>query len=179
MESGNQLEELILRCQAGERTAFEALFEQYQPRLKYFLRRLDSNGWIDDLTQEIWLTVIRKIHQLKQPLLFKVWFYRIARNKVYSGTRKKDRVVRLSEDVEITEFVEEPTFTLEEAECMHQAMGRLKAPHREVLSLCFLEQMPYQAIAEVIGCNIGTVRSRIHYAKKALRREMERHNGPE
>lgn len=72
---------------------------------------------------------------------------------------------------------EEPTFAPEEAEQMHRALGRLRAPHREVLTLYFLEQMPYESIAEVVGCTLGTVRSRIFYAKQSLRREMERDHG--
>jgi len=59
LESG--LEAVVQRCQGGERAAFEALFELYQPRLKYYLRRLDGDGSADDLTQEVWLTVFRKI----------------------------------------------------------------------------------------------------------------------
>jgi len=178
MEFEKQLEKIVHRCQDGERAAFEELFEMYQPRLKYFVRRLDSDGAsIDDILQDIWLTVIKKIHQLKDIQSFGVWLYRIARNKVYDGFRRKDRFVRLPEEDEFPVSSVEPIFNANGAEKLHRALKKLKPYHREVLTLCFLEQMPYQSIADVVGCSIGTVRSRIFYARQYLREEMESQSG--
>ncbi len=179
MEFEKQLEQMVQRCRDGERAAFEELFEMYQPRLKYFVRRLDSGGSnIDDILQDIWLSVYKKIHKLKDAQSFGVWLYRIARNKVYDGFRRKDRFVRLPEEDEIgVSSSDEPVFDANDAEKLHRALSKLKPYHREVLTLCFIEQMPYQSIADVVGCSIGTVRSRIFYAKQSLRQEMERQNG--
>ena len=179
MEFENRLEQIVLRCQDGERTAFEELFEMYQPRLKYYVRRLDSGGIsVDDTLQDIWLTVFRKIYELKDAKVFTVWLYRIARNKVYDEFRNKDRFARLPEEDEIpVSGSDEPVFGANDAEKLHAALNKLKPYHREVLTLSFIEQMPYQSIADVVGCSIGTVRSRIFYAKKSLREEMERQNG--
>lgn len=174
-----QLEQIVLRCKTGDRSAFETLFEQYHPRLKYYLRRLDdSGGHTDDQLQEVWMIVLRKIRTLKKPELFPVWLYQIARNCVYSGFRRKQRLVRLPEDYDIpVSDNNEPVFTAADAKELHRALHTLKPQHREVLTLSFMEQMPYQSIADVIGCSIGTVRSRLFYAKQSLRREMERQNG--
>ena len=179
MALDQRLENIVHRCQNGERAAFEELFELYQPRLKYYVRRLDSDGAnIDDLLQDIWLTVFKKIRKLKDAQSFAVWLYRIARNRVYDGFRRKDRFVKLPEDDEIgVSGGDEPTFDANDAENLHKAMTKLKPYHREVLTLCFIEQMPYQSIADVVGCSIGTVRSRIFYAKQSLREEMEMQNG--
>lgn len=99
MDFEKQLEKIVHRCQDGERAAFEELFEMYQPRLKYYVRRLDSEGTnIDDILQDIWLTVFKKIHKLKDAQIFAVWLYRIARSKVYDGFRRKDRFVRLPQE---------------------------------------------------------------------------------
>jgi RNA polymerase sigma-70 factor (ECF subfamily) len=68
---------------------------------------------------------------------------------------------------------------LEEAEYIHAALDELALEHREVLVLHFLEGMTYENIARVIGCPVGTVRSRIHYAKRALRCALERRSGHE
>ena len=106
-----------------------------------------------------------------------VWLYRIARNKVYDGFRRKERFVRLPEEEIPVSGSDEPVFDANDAEKLHMAMGKLKPYHREVLTLCFIEQMSYQSIADVVGCSIGTVRSRIFYAKQSLREEMERQNG--
>ena len=174
-----QLETVVFRCRSGDREAFEELFELYQPRLKYYVRRMNGTGYdTDDIMQEIWLTVVRKIRKLKNAQSFTVWLYRIARNKVYDRFRCKQKTVELPEEEHLPQYSDaEPVFSAEDAERMHKALNKIQPYHREVLTLSFIEQMPYQSIAEVIGCNIGTVRSRIYYAKKSLRKEMERQNG--
>ena len=178
MDFEKHLEEIVRRCQDSQRPAFEELFEIYQPRLKYYLRRLDSNGsGVDDILQDIWLTVFKKIHTLKDARIFPVWLYRIARNKVYDGFSRKERFVTLPEDDLPVSGDDAPVFDANDADKLHKALNELKPYHREVLTLCFIEQMSYQSIADVIGCGIGTVRSRIFYAKQSLRKEMERHNG--
>ena len=179
MEFENRLKETVNRCRGGERAAFEELFEMYHPRLKYYLRRLDSgDANVDDILQDVWLTVFKKIHKLKDARIFPVWLYRIARNKVYDGFRRKERLLRLPEEDELpVSGCAEPVFDTNDAEKLHRALKNLKPRHREVITLCFIEQMPYQSIADVVGCSIGTVRSRIFYAKKSLRREMESQNG--
>ncbi|MHC4741444.1 MAG: RNA polymerase sigma factor [Planctomycetota bacterium] len=179
MEFEKRLKETVHRCQKGERAAFEELFEMYQPRLKYYVRRLNSAGAnVDDILQDVWLTVFKKIRKLKDARIFAVWLYRIARNKVYDGFRRKNRFVSLPEEDELPlSDNAEPTFDTNDTEKLHKALNKLKPYHREVLTLCFIEQMPYQSIAEIVGCSIGTVRSRIFYAKKSLRREMESKNG--
>jgi len=177
MEFDKQMADMVHRCRNGERAAFEELFETYQPRLKYYVRRLDGDGGADDILQDIWLTVFKKIHKLKDAQLFTVWLYRIARNKVYDGFRRKERFVRLPEDEIPVSGGDEPLFDADDAERLHAALARLKPYHREVLTLCFVEQMSYQSIADVIGCSIGTIRSRIFYAKQSLRKEMESQNG--
>ncbi len=179
MDSEGQLEKIVHRCQNGERTAFEELLEIYQPRLKYYVRRLNSEDVdTNDVLQDVWLSVFKKIHKLKDTQNFAVWLYRIARNKVYNGFRRKERFVRLPEEKEIAVSGSiEPAFDAKDAEKLHKALNKLKPYHREVLTLSFIEQMSYQSIADVVGCSIGTVRSRIFYAKQSLRKEMERHNG--
>ena len=179
MEIDKLLQSIVHRCKKGERSAFEELFELYQPRLKYYVRRLDSGGAnIDDTLQDVWLTVFKKIKKLKDAHSFNVWLYRIARNKVYDRFRKKDRFVPLPAEDELpVSGGDEPVFDANDAARLHIALNELKPHHREVLTLCFIEQMPYQSIAEVVECNIGTVRSRIYYAKQSLRKEMEKQNG--
>ncbi len=178
MEFDKQMADIVHRCRGGERAAFEGLFEIYQPRLKYYVRRLDGDGGIDDILQDIWLTVFKKIHKLKKAQTVTVWLYRIARNKVYDRFRRKERLVSLPQEDEIpVSGGDEPVFDANDAERLHVALTRLKPYHREVLTLCFIEQMPYQSIADVVGCNIGTIRSRIFYAKQSLRKEMESQNG--
>jgi RNA polymerase sigma-70 factor (ECF subfamily) len=174
-----RLKDLVMCCRKGDRTAFESLFEIYQPRLKYYVRRLNGQcDSTDDTLGEIWLSVVTNIRELKNPESFNVWLYRIARNKVYDRFRQKGRFVQLPEENEIpVSGNDEPDFKANDAEKLHKALNKLKPYHREVLTLCFIEQMSYRSIADVVGCSIGTVRSRIYYAKQSLRKEMESQNG--
>ena len=178
MESEKQLENIVIRCKSGQREAFEELFALYQPRLKYYVRRLDSSGQTDDILQDIWIKVFRKIRKLKDNNSFGVWLYRIARNEVFLRFRKNEQFVELSEDIEHPQYSDDNhEFSAEDAEQLHESLNKIQPYHREVLTLSFIEQMTYQQIAEVIGCSIGTVRSRIFYAKQSLRNEMESNNG--
>ena len=179
MDFDGQLEKIVHRCRDGRRADFEKLFEMYQPRLKYYLRRLDDGSLnVDDMLQDIWLTVFKKIHKLKDARAFPVWLYRIARNKVYSGFRRKEKFVRLPEEDQLpVSGNDEPVFNADDAVKLHRALNELQPYHREVLTLSFVGQMSYKSIADVVGCSIGTVKSRIFYAKQSLREKMERQNG--
>ncbi len=178
MDLNGQLQQIVFRCKGGDRDAFEELFGLYQPRLKYYVRRLDGSDGADDLLQDIWITVFKKIGKLKEPKAFNVWLYRIARNRVFTGFRRKERFLSLPEENELpVSNSDESAFSADDAEKLHAALGKLKTHHKEVLTLSFIEQMPHQSIADVVGCKIGTVRSRIYYAKRSLRKEMERNNG--
>ena len=73
---------LILRCQIGDKDAFAELIERYSRTLRYFINRLlDNSETTEDVFQDTWLTVFRKIHCLKENDAFQIWLYRIARNK--------------------------------------------------------------------------------------------------
>jgi RNA polymerase sigma-70 factor (ECF subfamily) len=177
MDSAKELikQVLLLRCQIGDRDAFAELIGCYQKPLRYFISRLlDDEAVTEDVIQDTWLSVIKKIHGLKDVEAFPTWLYRIARNKVYQHLRRNKRTFELDENLAVANDVEENVFSADDAAKIHQCMTKLKPVHKEVLLLRFLEQMSYEQIAMVIDCNIGTVRSRIYYAKIALRKEMEK-----
>ena len=165
---------LVVRCQAGDRAAFEELVALYQPRLRYFLASMVGDDHAaDDLLQEVWLDAYRGVARLADPGAFPAWLYRIARHRVLGELRKKRLAVSSLEGIDLAEEVADDDFSAEDAERVHAALRRLAPGHREVLLLRFFEGMPYEDIAHVTGCQLGTVRSRIHYAKRALRRVME------
>lgn len=169
---------LVLRCKAGDEAAFAELVERYSPRLHYYLRKmLDRPEGADDVLQEVWLDVFRGLPKLADTLAFPAWIYRVARNRCALAWRKRDREDRL--EVELQSFAEpdeEPEFTAEDATRVHAALDKLAPEHREVLVLRFLEDMSYEDVAKAVGCQLGTVRSRLHYAKRALRLALEKTN---
>lgn len=176
MNSGNRLieEVLILRCQMGDTDALAELIEQYQRPLRYFISRLlGDSKMTEDIFQDTWLIALRRISTLKKPDAFGAWLYRIARNKVYHQLRRRKQLAELNESLIVPEAVEEPTFSAADAAGIHNCLAGLKPQYKEVLMLRFLEQMSYQEMAHVLNCNLGTVRSRLHYAKAALKQELE------
>jgi RNA polymerase sigma-70 factor (ECF subfamily) len=165
---------LITRCQLRDRQALAELIERYERPVRYFIRRLvDDADLADELFQDTWLTVIAKIHTLGNPERFTVWLYRIARNRVYEEFRHRKQTVELDESMETPESPEDEILSFEDAAQLHRCLGELRPWQKEVLMLRFIESMSYDQIAEVLDCNLGTVRSRIHHAKQALREKLE------
>jgi RNA polymerase sigma-70 factor (ECF subfamily) len=166
---------LLLRCQIGDRDALAELIDRYSRPLRYFINRLlGSNEMAEDVFQDTWLTVIRRIQSLKEVDAFPTWLYRIARNKVYQRLRKRKNLSELNENITVPNDDDSDVFSLEDAAELHKCLEKLRPEHKEVLMLRFLGQMSYEGISQVINRSVGTVRSRIHYAKCALRKEMEK-----
>lgn len=171
----------VLRAQTGDTEAYCLLFRKYNRKLLYYLRRLlDEPADADDVLQDVWLSVLRQIGKLKEPRAFRTWLYRIARNHAISRLRKKRKTGNLTqaEEVELVddvESVDDDVIQQYSAASVHQALGKLGARHRDVLTLRFLEQLSYDEIANIVDCSVGTIRSRIHYAKKKLKEILTNH----
>jgi RNA polymerase sigma-70 factor (ECF subfamily) len=167
---------LVLRCQLGEPAAFDELIRRWEARLLYYLRRLvpqEADAW--DALQRTWLAVFRDVGRLKEPRALRAWLYRVARNQAASHCRLES-LHRSRVDAEADpDGVAESDWTpaVDEAERVHAALALLSLPHREVVALHFLEQMPLDEIAEVTGSPVGTIKSRLHYAKCALKSLLE------
>jgi len=146
--------------------------------LRYFINQLlDNSELTEDIFQDTWLTVISRIHGLRETNAFPAWLYRIARNKVYQQLRTKKTELELDENIAVENHAEDDDFSVEDAARIHKGLKELPLEYREVLMLRFLEQMSYEQISQVLNCKLGTVRSRIYYAKIALKKELEKQNG--
>jgi RNA polymerase sigma-70 factor (ECF subfamily) len=179
MSAEDPLQALVRRCQRGDATAFDELFRRFQPRLRYYVRRLHADGdHTDDTLQEVWTKVVRGIGSLRERRAFLAWLYTIARNEVYGRAKGKDPFVELTEE-HLETLTDDPelVFREEDAARIHEALETLSPAHREILTLCFLEELSHQEIAGILGLHPGTVKSRLHYAKQALRQELERDYG--
>jgi len=166
---------VVLRCQVGEEAAFETLFDRYNGRLLYYLRRmLGTTGQAEDVLQTVWLRVVRKIGTLEEPRALRTWLYRIAHNEAVQQLRKAGREVALEEMEEKLEAApeEDDSRPLDTAQ-VHAALDEISPAHRAVLTLRFVNDLSYAEIAGVVGCSVGTIRSRIYYAKRALRKLIE------
>jgi RNA polymerase sigma-70 factor, ECF subfamily len=165
---------LVLRCQARDDAAFEEIVARYTPRLRYYLRKmLGGVQSAEDALQEVWLDAFRSLPALIEPAAFPAWIYRLARDRAFREVRRQRSHLPLEEFDVIDEAGSADDFSTEDAARIHHALDALIPEHREVLVLRFIESMTYEQIAGIVGCQLGTVRSRLHYAKRVLRRVIE------
>jgi RNA polymerase sigma-70 factor (ECF subfamily) len=172
---------IALRCQHGEPEAFADLVREMERPLLYFARKLvnDEDKALDVL-QEVWLKAFRTIRRLENPRSVRAWLYQLTRGLAIDRIRKEvaeEQREKLHAE-ERGETSEEPSFDAEDAVALHRALDTLDVRHREVLVLHFLEDLSLTEIATVVGCSVGTVKSRMHYAKRALHAALrgERHD---
>jgi len=165
---------LVVRCQVGDRAALEELVARCQPRLRaYVFKMLSGKPSAQDVNQEIWLDVFRDLPKLADAGAFLPWMYRIARNRVFRLLRSERWPIESIDGIDVAHNNVEPDFSTEEVKAIHDALDRISPEHREALLLRFIENMSYEQIASVAQCELGTVRSRLHNAKRALRRILE------
>src|SRR5262245_1034451 len=153
---------LVVRAQTGDDAAFAELVERFSPRLRYFLRKLLSSADdAEDALQDVWLDCLRGLPRLNDPQALLAWLYRMARDRAFARLRKMRRAELPLHEQQLVDpaALDESHFSPDDAARIHSALDRLPPEQREVLMLRFLEDMTYEQIARVVGCQLGTVRS--------------------
>ena len=173
---------IALRCRLGEPGAFaELVREMERPLLYYAAKLLVDEDAAFDVLQEVWLTAFRAIRRLEDTRTVRSWLYRITHDRAVDRVRhdrSRDRAERVRSEGTPEEGGEEPSFGAEDAQAVHRALDRIDLRHREVLVLHFLDDLSIADIAAVIGEPAGTVKSRIYYAKRALKEALQSHERP-
>jgi RNA polymerase sigma-70 factor (ECF subfamily) len=171
---------LVLRCQTGDDDAFATLYAEYGGRSLRYLRSLIGDDAADDVQQETWLAVYRRIGSLADPARFPTWLLATARNRAIDWMRRRKRERTLFEeataepaDVMIPE--EQPPGPGFDDPLVSEALAGLPTAQREVLMLRYRDELTYSEIAIVTSCAIGTVRSRLHHARLNLERRLDAH----
>jgi RNA polymerase sigma-70 factor (ECF subfamily) len=180
---------IVRQVQGGDVAAFDALITKYRERVLGIIYNMTSNREdAADLTQDAFIKAFQSIHRFQGQASFFTWLYRIAINSTLSHLRKNrlrsffslERVD--SDDPVSKEVIDALTeqsgagrdaFVRELQEKLNDAMQKLSINHRTVVTLFEIEGLSHQEIAEVMGCSIGTVRSRLHYAKQLLQAELQ------
>ena len=172
---------LLRQVQAYDEIAFAELRAQIEPSVRRFVRRLiGSSEAEDDILQDIFFALYRNLHRIEPIEKLRPYVFGIARRRAYDELRRrKFDTVSLDEEPEDDEFyLPIPSTETPPDEVTHylllqlevqQAMERLPELQRQVLIMYCEENLSYQEIAEILETNVGTVKSRIHYAKRALR----------
>jgi RNA polymerase sigma-70 factor (ECF subfamily) len=167
----------VLRHRSGDQQAVEEIIAYWERPLFYYIRRLvisEQDAW--DALQEVWLNMIRRIAKLRDPRALPAWLYSVAHNAAISHLRKNPSFEPLPEEDQRPGIPDDevgPSFQCHEAALIHWGLDQLNRPHREVLSLHFLEGFTLAEIAGIVGAPVGTVKSRMHHAKKTLRHILD------
>jgi RNA polymerase sigma-70 factor (ECF subfamily) len=170
---------VVRRAQTGDRDAFGALVEQFQATVYAIaLRRLGNPSDALELTQDVFLHVLRRINQLREPERFAGWLRQVAvRMAINRATR---RLAPSSVETGVLEGAseegDEPLAQLigqERADRVWEALGRLKSLDREALDAFYIRGHSLLEIAEMLDVPLGTVKRRLHTARKRLKAELE------
>lgn len=164
----------VPQARAGEPAAWDTLFRRYQlPLYVYVFELVRDEQASLDVVQETFIAAVRHLGGLREDAKFGSWLFGIAHQKCVQRWRKR-REVLLDEIPESPdEFEDRPDDLLirreQETEFMN-LLNQLPLPQRSVLLLHFVEDFPLEEIARITETPLGTVKSRLHYAKRALRK---------
>lgn len=165
-------EELMAEVREGEIRRAATLFDRHSAAFyRYAMRMTGNREASEDLVQEIFVRVIRYRETFRDGNLFTTWAYRIARNAYIDQARKRRFEVQTEGPVEVPVNPSNEAETNQDLDLLRKALDRLPEQHREILALARFEQMPYERIAELLGVEVGTVKTRVHRAIKQLRDE--------
>ena len=159
---------LVIRYQAGEDAALEHLVERHAKRVRSLIvRQLCGDvALVDDIAQNVWLQVVRGIGQLKNPLTLEAWLNRVALNQTALFLRRRQRpsvpLDLVSDQISINQGQEV------DAESVQLAIARLESIHQTIIRVRYWESRTYQEISDHLQIPVGTVRSRLHTARKQL-----------
>ena len=169
-------EDLVWQCQQGNSSSFRELYHRYQQRVRSTLYQLCGGEGLDDLVQEVFLRVWKGLPKLRQVSYFGTWLYRICWNVATDRRRQAAKSQpHLPEEAALESAFSRPQDTpdlmqLHYQDLVQRGLQSLSLEHRIVLVLHDLESIPQKEIAEILKVPLGTVKSRLFYARSQLRK---------
>jgi len=180
--------EVVKKVQAGDVAAFDRLIVKYRERIYSVVYNLCANREdAADLAQCTFIKAFQSINRFQGQSSFFTWVYRIAVNATLTHLRKNrlrtffsfERITEEDKTSEVIEALTDKTgadreaFVKELQEKLNEALQKLSINHRMVVTLFEIEGLGHSEIAEIMGCSVGTVRSRLHYAKQLLQADLQ------
>lgn len=161
----------MLLAQCGDREAIEQLLRAVQPSLTRYIRAIVGARYADDVTQEVMVTIYRRIESLIHPDLLRPWMYRVASRIAFRYLRKERRWPdHLRDDAALAELTAADLREIGSDVDRLLEDQRVTAPSRAVLALHFKEGLTLPEVAAVLDIPVGTVKSRLAYGLATLRR---------
>jgi RNA polymerase sigma factor (sigma-70 family) len=166
---------LMEEVSAGRVERLAILFERYQVMLfNFFLRLTGNRGSSEDLVQDVFFRILKYRRTYQGQSKFSVWMYQIARKVHIDYLRKRKQEMPLDDQFNEPASPETPPFERMSAEIdavlMKRALDRLPLRKKEVLLLSRFQELKYREIADLLGCDIGSIKSTVHRAIKDLGR---------
>lgn len=166
----------VAAARGGNAQAWRALFDRFKlPLYAFTFEIVREEAAAADVVQEAFISASRNLPQLREDSRFASWLFSIAHQKCLQHLKKQGSRTPLSDKVELDQqqdmaaTPDEWLMDAEAAERLQEGLERLPEPHRAVVTLFFLEDFSLEEIATITGTPVGTVKSRLHYAKKTLR----------
>lgn len=178
-ENELDLAELVRAAQEGDRDAFGLLVERYERYVfATALRRLGNHAEAQELTQEVFVQALRKIHQLREPACIGSWLrsitIRMAINRaVRSGPMVPTEPERLAATCAETITPLQGALERERRSQVHAGLGRLRALDRDTLVAFYLKGQSLNEMSDSFQSPVGTIKRRLHVARKRLAKELE------
>lgn len=170
---------LVLRSQSGDRAALDELLKGIQaPLYRYISRLAGDETFAEDVLQEVFLLIYRKIGWLREPKLFRTWMFRIASRETFARLNKEKRWKDRAREDEVLDSI--PATGIPERydpDLIRQIPGLLSAASpasRAVLILHYMEELSLAETAEILGISTGTAKSRLAYGLETLRRAINK-----
>jgi RNA polymerase sigma-70 factor (ECF subfamily) len=165
---------LVVRCQLGEAGAFDALIARWHQPLWSYVRRMTGNeADAEDLTQEIWIRVIRGIARVRDGARLRGWLFGIARRALMDRLRREYAAPPAADvDMGMLPAEIEPLDSEADLASLEAALETLPVVERDVLTLFYLRDLSLAELADALGVPIGTIKSRLFRARRMLRAAM-------
>ncbi|WP_312647476.1 RNA polymerase sigma factor [Aminipila sp.] len=171
--------ELVIRLQKGDKAAFDRIFKLYKVKAVRTAYLLTNNKALaEDITQEAFVQCYLKIRNLKNPMQFKTWFFKSLTRIAWRMSAKEKTVVPVENIFELadykdTEQIELDFINKENAEKIMSAVNRLEEKQKTTVLLYYYNEFSVSEIASIMGCFEGTVKSRLHTARKNLKKSLQ------
>ncbi|GGS70356.1 RNA polymerase sigma factor [Nonomuraea spiralis] len=162
---------LVVRAQLGERAAIAELVHRWHTPVRTYARRMLDAERADDVTQEIWVAVVRGLPRLRTPGRFAPWLFTIARRAVTD--RLRGEYARAESAGGPEPVTDDPVEAVVDRAGLISALSALPLPEREILVLHYLEDLPVEECAQICGIPAGTVKSRLSRARRLLRDHLK------
>ena len=172
MNTSRQEAQWVLRAQCHDREALELLLRSVQPSLRRYLCGLVGTRHADDVLQEVFILVCRKLAWLKTPDLFRPWAFRIASRAGFRHVKREQRLEHSGDDSRLEAI---PAPDPRPSDQLLQELlnsDALSPPSRAVLVLHFQEEMSLAEVAAILEIPLGTVKSRLAFGLAALRKQL-------